>query len=349
MPRARAWQRSLLPPPAASACAIEEVTESAVKRLKGLSFGSGAAPADAQPGAAPEPAAAPEADAQPGAAPEADAASEAQSEHSSESDLDSEASAKPEEEDDPELLELERDIREEARAAEEARLEQRKADQARRAAERLAIMEGLQAPPEEMPPWFAKNVQRYYNTDAGFTAELRELQHEKRAAVEAEQLAERNLCSKCRRAGHRKWRGLTPYTCCEEHKRLRVIDELASVAAGLRDEFASEAAKAALRYKQEDDQRAEDARKEAALAEERSERLTVEACKLMAPRCRECEVCLDADYGATGTGPLNMCSAHSVEYDALCERLEDGPGQPQVLDTQALAVRSTHKLQSCLV
>ena len=92
--------------------------------------------------------------------------------------------------------------------------------------------------------------------------------------MEAEQLAERNLCGKCRRAGHRKWHRLTPYDCCEEHTHLRVRDELASVAAGLRDEFAGEAAKAALRYKQEDDQRAEDARKEAALAEKRSERLT---------------------------------------------------------------------------
>ena len=60
-------------------------------------------------------------------------------------------------------------------------------------------------------------------------------------------------------------------------------------------------------------------------------------------------MCLGYDYGTHGAGRSSMCSAHSVEYDALRERLEDGPGQPQVLGTEALAVRSAHKLQSCMV
>ena len=222
-------------------------------------------------------------------------------------------------------------------AREEAARARRTEEQARRAAEKLAVMQGLPAPPEEMPKWFQNNVQRWYG-QTRFMEHLREEQRPLPDAAEEQLMQKRKKCRRCRENGH-KSHGYSRNYCCDEHWRPEEPDaqELALIEERLRDEFAGEAAKAALEMKKVADEEAarEAAREAAARAEEAArEEDGKRAIKLLAPECLKCADCLDKNFGARHHALNTMrardclqffCDKHNRE----CVRLQVQQQQPE--------------------
>ena len=221
-------------------------------------------------------------------------------------------------------------------AREEAARALRAEEQARRAAEKLAVMRGLPAPPEQMPEWFQSNVQRYYG-QTRFIEHLRAEQRPLRAAAEEQLMQKRRRCRECRENGFKPREFFREY-CCDEHWCAEEPDsqELASIEERLREEFAGEAAKAALEMKQAADEEA--AREAARQAREAAEEAAREeggkrAVRLLAPECLKCEDCLAEGFDAWA--PLLdslsardcmqfICDRHAKD----CERFQ-APPQPE--------------------
>ena len=84
---------------------------------------------------------------------------------------------------------------------------------------------------------------------------------------------------------------------CLEHRSPEEPDarELALIEERLRDEYAGEAAMAALEMKQEEDRR-ESQRRAEEEAREAMEEPIKEACKILASECLKCAECLDRNF-----------------------------------------------------
>ena len=215
-------------------------------------------------------------------------------------------------------------------AREEAARALRAEEQARRAAEKLAVMRGLPAPPKEMPEWFQDNVQRWYG-QTEFQKSLRAEQRPLRDAAEEQLMQKRRRCRDCRKNGFKSL-GYSRDYCCVEHGRPEEPDarELASIEERLRDEFAGEAASAALEMKQAAEEEA--AREAAREAREAAEEVAREeggkrAIRLLAPECLRCDACLAEGFGAWAP-LLDSLTAHAClqficdEHAKDCERFQ---------------------------
>ena len=107
----------------------------------------------------------------------------------------------------------------------------------------------------------------------------------------------------------------------------------------LRDEYAGEAAKAALEMKQEEDRR-ESQRRAEEEAREAMEEPIKEACKILVPECLKCSECLDRNFGGWSNpkllGGLSardclniLCVKHGKECTQLAEKLPTEPPKRQ--------------------
>ena len=198
-------------------------------------------------------------------------------------------------------------------AREEATRALRAEGQARRAAEKLATMQGLPALPDEMPQWFQANVQCYY----GRTPFLRAVeagQRPLREAAEEQMMQKRKKCRQCREEGHRP-RGYMCKYSCHEHWQPEEPDAraLALIEERLRDEYAGEAASDALEWKAAEDRRKEQQRVDEAMVQEEEaarERLAKDAIRLLAPECLKCVDCQEEGFSSR-VSMINVISAHS--------------------------------------
>ena len=297
------------------------------------------APSDASPGQSEAPAD------ETGVAPTAEASGSSAA-HDAEEEAEEEAEepeeeAEESEEEDGEMDDEEPDEEERARAEEQkreqalreqARKEEQKEQQARRAAERLAVLENLPAPMDEMPPWFIQNVQRYYGFDRQFCKALHDKTQEAQKAVEDQLAPERAACRECRKW----WNGY-----CEQHVARLDTAVKARINAELRTEYEGEAAKAAFRYKEDDEKRARAERqawddKQAAARSKAAAREDAlrDARLLLTSTCKACDDCTEADFALGG-----ICSRHEVELEALAARLAAGdapmPAQAQTSIVEA--------------
>ena len=186
-------------------------------------------------------------------------------------------------------------------------------EQARRAAEKLAMMQGLPAPPDEMPQWFQTKVQCYY----GLTYFLRAVEAEQRPlreAAEEQMMQNRKKCRQCREEGH-KPRGYMCKYSCHEHWQPEEPDAraLALIEERLRDEYAGEAASDALEWKAAEDRRKEQQRVDEAMVHEEEaarERLAKDAIRLIAPERLKCVDCQEEGFSSR-ISMINVISAHS--------------------------------------
>ena len=299
------------------------------------------APSDASPGQSEAPAD------DTGVAPTAEASGSSAA-HDAEEEAEEEAEepeeeAEESEEEDGEMDDEEPDEEERARAEEQkreqalreqARKEEQKEQQARRAAERLAVLENLPAPMDEMPPWFIQNVQRYYGFDRQFCKALHDKTQEALQAVENQLAPGRAACRECRKW----WNGY-----CEQHVARLDPAVKARINAELRTEYEGEAAKAAFRYKEDDEKRARAERqawddKQAAARSRAAAREDAlrEARLQLTPGCKACADCTEADFALGG-----ICSRHEVELEALATRLAAGAA-PMPAQARASIVEVPH-------
>ena len=299
------------------------------------------APSDASPGQSEAPAD------DTGVAPTAEASGSSAA-HDAEEEAEEEAEepeeeAEESEDEDGEMDDEEPDEEERARAEEQkreqalreqARKEEQKEQQARRAAERLAVLENLPAPMDEMPPWFIQNVQRYYGFDRQFCKALHDKTQEALQAVENQLAPGRAACRECRKW----WNG-----SCEQHVARLDTALKARINAELRTEYEGEAAKAAFRYKEDDEKRARAERqawddKQAAARSKAAAREDAlrEARLQLTPGCKACADCTEADFALGG-----ICSRHEVELEALATRLAAGAA-PMPAQARACIVEVPH-------
>ena len=236
--------------------------------------------------------------------------------------------------------EAERPARE---AAEKAR---RVEEEAQRAARKLAVLQALPAPPEQMPEWFQFNVQRFYG-QRRFMDHLRKRQRPLYEVVEEQMMQTRKKCRQCREDGF-KSRGFARSYSCQEHWQLAdpPASELAAIEEQLRDEFAGDAAQAALDMKREDDERQERQRAAEETARVRAAALEAtckDACMSLAPTCANCSECLEQGFGGWRK-LLNtldahqclqlMCDAHAKECARLTYKMDQQPATRRVLSLQ---------------
>ena len=225
-------------------------------------------------------------------------------------------------------------------AREEAARVLRAEEQARRAAEKLAMMQGLPALPDEMPQWFQTKVQCYY----GLAYFLRAVEAEQRPlheAAEEQMMQNRKKCRKCREEGH-KPRGYMCNYSCHEHWQPEEPDAraLALIEERLRDEYAGEAASAALKSKAADDMREEQQRadeKEDAACEQ----LVKDVIRQLAPECLKCVGCQEEGFRSR-ISMINVISAHScmqVMCDTHAKKCELVPTRSQKRSSRVLALR----------
>ena len=186
--------------------------------------------------------------------------------------------------------------------------------QAKRAAAKLATMSGLPAPPAEMPNWFQTNVQRYYRRST-FLQVVEAAQRHLHEDAEERMMPMRKKCRKCRDSGHRS-RGLNRHEGCSDHQKPEPdASAMALIEERLRDEYAGEAALAAMEMRKADVQREmqlrvdeETARVEGVLREKTAK----EVIERIAPGCRDC-----ADCHGAGFGPQAKFIKHMSAQDCL--------------------------------
>ena len=117
----------------------------------------------------------------------------------------------------------------------------------------------------------------------------------------------------------------------------------ARINAELRTEYEGEAAKAAFRYKEDDEKRARAERqawddKQAAARSKAAAREDAlrEARLQLTPGCKACADCTEADFALGG-----ICSRHEVELEALATRLAAGAA-PMPAQARASIVEVPH-------
>ena len=130
-------------------------------------------------------------------------------------------------------------------------LRERTAEQAQRATGRMALLRNLPVPALEMPSWFADYVDTFYKTNHAFKRELWERRADAAGIVDARLKPVRDGCLLCRdqrRLGsiHGERAHLPPGLSCEAHRTTLDKDVEGQLEAQLRDEFAGEAAQAAM-------------------------------------------------------------------------------------------------------
>ena len=144
-----------------------------------------------------------------------------------------------------------------------------------------------------------------------------------------ELMQQRRGCRECSAYGHKRsyyWNScdahLLPPPDEQREKELALVEER------LRDQFAGEAAEAALLMKKTEDERAL-ARETAHLEEQQgiTDRLrwAAEASRLMAPKSKKCADCYNNAYGKCATEVEYMCKRHSQEYFVELQTLSE-PG-----------------------
>ena len=224
-------------------------------------------------------------------------------------------------------------------AREEATRALRVEEQARRAAEKLAMMQGLPVPPGEMPQWFQMNVQCFYS-NTYFVRAVEAAQRPLHEAAEEQMMQNRKKCRQCREEGH-KSRGFSRRYSCHEHWQPEPdARALALIEERLRDEYAGEAARAALEWKAVEDRREEQQRADEEEGEAR-EQHAKDAIRLLAPECLKCVDCQEEGISPR-ISMINVMSAHScmvMMCDMHAKACELVQARSQKRSSRALALR----------
>ena len=118
---------------------------------------------------------------------------------------------------------------------------------------------------------------------------------------------ERSRCRACKKEG---WRKTFPHFNCDKHDTWddKYHAQLKRVEESLRDEFAAQAAQAALDRKSAEDERAREEAEAARAWEERRARAT--------DLCLRCKACINEGFGLWQKSE-NMCSKHRKEFEDI--------------------------------
>ena len=166
-------------------------------------------------------------------------------------------------------------------------------------------------------------------------------------AAEEQMMPTRKKCRDCRECGH-KSRGYSRKYSCREHRQPEPdARALVLIEERLREEYAGEAARAALEMKEADDQRERQRRadEEAACAENaRKEETAKDAIERIAPECRDCVDCHEAGFGPR-TSMVRLMSAHSClvmmcrKHSKACREAQELIDEMSAPASQSLAIQ----------
>ena len=163
------------------------------------------------------------------------------------------------------------------------------------------------------PRWFEDYVDEFFCSSQAYHLALRAgrrpITEEAKQSIDSE----RSRCRACKKEG---WSKTYPWPSCEKHFSwdCKFDAQIQRVEESVRDEFADQAAQAALDRKEAEDERArQEEEKEAEAARVRQEQ-RARAFETMKPLCLRCPSCIDMDFGVYGH---EMCFQHRKEFQGI--------------------------------